>query len=141
MITNLQNFKLDLKHFYEVVTPATHLEFQRRIVIKLHQLIVFRNSQMPNHPVDTGWARANWGVSLGKPKTSPIGTYPGQGNKTTLSVFDLTGVIAAARPFGIIWVWNNVPYITKLENGHSTQAPSGMVEGALNDIQTFMNRL
>lgn len=130
---------MDLKKYYEIVMPNNHLELQKRLAVRLHQYIVFRNSQMPNHPVDTGWARANWGCSLGKPKTGTIGRYPGKGNTSNIPIFDLTSVLAKARPFGIIWIYNNVPYILELENGHSKQAPEGMLEGALNDLQIFVS--
>jgi hypothetical protein len=141
MITNLATFKMDLSNFYNVVTPRNHLRLQVRIAMRLHQLIVYKNSDMPNHPVDTGWARANWGGSLGTPITTVIGSYPGKGKRSGLPIFNLAGVLSQAKPFGIIWIYNNVPYICKLENGHSAQAPQGMVEGALHDLQTFINGL
>lgn len=140
MISNIAQFKLDLKRFYEVAVPQNHLRLQVTIATRLHQYIVVRNSQMPHHPVDTGWARANWAMSIGTPGTGVIGTYPGKGVKSSVApIFDLASVLSQAKPFGIIWIYNNVPYILALEDGHSSQAPTGMVEGALNDIQTFIN--
>jgi|SRR6185369_2949181 len=140
-IANLANFKMDLKRFYEVVTPKNHLRLQVNLAKRLHQLIVVRNSNMPNHPVDTGWARANWAMSIGSPGKGVIGSYPGKGVRANLPTFNIASVLAQAKPFGIIWVYNNVPYILALEDGHSTQAPNGMVEGALNDLQGYVNGL
>jgi len=139
MIKNIAAFKLDLKRFYEVVTPQNHLQLQIRIANKLQQGIVFKNSQMSNHPVDTGHARKNWSGSLGTPGTGVRGVYPGMGKSSNIAPFNFAALFARARPFGIIWIYNNVKYIVALENGHSKQAPQGMVEGALNDLQTFIN--
>lgn len=141
MISNLASFKMDLKRFHEVVVPQNHLKLQKRIAVRLHQLIVVKNSNMSRHPTDTAWAKRNWGCSLGTPGKGVIGSYPGKGNKTNIQPIDIQSILGGAKPFGIIWIYNNVPYIVKLENGHSKQAPAGMVEGALHDLQTFINAL
>lgn len=75
-------------------------------------------------PVDTGRARANWNVGAGRPdlrvdKSATRIKRPslkrGDGKK-------------------VIFITNNLPYINALENGHSTQAPNGMVQGTLNEL-------
>jgi hypothetical protein len=80
-------------------------------------------------PVDTGWARANWVVSIGTPHTGVVGSreavsqagqIAGQGR---LLVYRLNQ--------GQIWISNNVPYIGKLNEGHSKQAPAGYIEQAI----------
>lgn len=78
-------------------------------------------------PVDTGWARANWVVSLGVPQTSVVGSRDNvdqsaqqAGISTLLSMTSLGQ--------GPIYISNNVPYIQKLNDGHSGQAPAGFVQ-------------
>ena len=96
---------------------------------------------MEKHPVDTGWARANWAVFIGsEPPSQPIGTRPPEGTRINV-IQDPTAVLAATPQYPMIWVYNNVPYIEVLEDGHSKQAPSGMLEGALLDIQIYMNTM
>lgn len=144
MIKNLKEFKLDLKHFHEVVVPETHLELQKKIVITLHRYIVAGSPDgAPGTPVDWNWARANWAIAIGTeaPKNDPglRKRVPlKQDNKAALEAMK---ALANAKPFQILWVYNNVPYIEALEDGHSKQAPVGMVETALNSLQTVIDNL
>ena len=40
-----------------------------------------------------------------------------------------------------VWtIANNLPYVEALENGHSKQAPAGMVKLALLDVTTELQR-
>lgn len=80
-------------------------------------------------PVDTGWARANWQVSIGKPTSGPVGSREavntgavGDG-QSRLLVYTLNQ--------GDIWLGNHVPYIQVLNAGHSKQAPANFVERAI----------
>ena len=66
-------------------------------------------------PVDTGRARANW---QGTAKNLPVHVL---GQKFVLS--------------------NNLPYINKLEMGHSKQAPSGWVRKAVIRMQNKLRAL
>lgn len=81
-------------------------------------------------PVDTGWARANWIISIGQPHQNVAGSRDAisrgeQGNgQARLLVY--------RRNQGNIWISNNVPYIQALNDGHSKQAPAGYIEAAIN---------
>lgn len=72
-------------------------------------------------PVDTSFARSNWTPSVGAPAegTVPIGR----------------NLVAAAikyrLEFGSAFLTNNAKYIQRLNNGSSTQAPSGFVEQSI----------
>lgn len=95
-----------------------------------------RSNLTEDTPRDTGWARNNWVPSIGSP-------YEGGGGVTSPEPSD----VAAARSAGDrgqalvlatytlgrgkVFVSNNVPYITRLNNGSSTQAPSGFVQAAI----------
>lgn len=72
-------------------------------------------------PKDTGAAQGNWQASVGQPKTG---------------ILDRTGADAAMADVAanvpdeagsVVYLSNNLPYIQKLEYGHSDQAPQGMV--------------
>lgn len=87
-------------------------------------------------PVDTGYVRSRWIVSLGAPITEVDGA--------TVRSIDIGEEIAAAisasqglkeirkwRGQGSIFINNPVHYAFYLENGSSEQAPQGMLEEAV----------
>lgn len=85
-------------------------------------------------PVDTGRARANWQASLNNPLTAQIaiqdvskkdsGFVPARQN-------DALKAISAYKLADTILISNNLPYIRKLNEGSSQQAPAGFVDAAL----------
>lgn len=86
-------------------------------------------------PVDIGWARANWVPNLGGPymgnseppdKPSPADTLTQESGLSQVLAFKLAD--------GAIFVSNRVPYIQKLNDGWSDQAPAGFVEAAVDKV-------
>lgn len=86
-------------------------------------------------PVDTGWARSNWLPSVGVPRKETVGE-PGSLNQAAAQ-FGQAEVAGWQITSGPIYITNNVPYISRLNAGSSTQAPSGFVEGV---VQAETNR-
>jgi hypothetical protein len=95
-------------------------------------------------PVDTGRARSNWIVSLGIPETEVREPYKphapgskgggagtGEGANAQEALTQGAGVIARRRQGQSIHITNNVPYITKLDAGHSKQAPANFVRRSI----------
>lgn len=82
-----------------------------------------------------GRFRGNWQVSFDAPTTDETGRIDKTGNLTkaagnyTLSLFKV-GMKA-------IYFCNNVPYAYRLEMGHSSQAPEGMVRISAAEFQRF----
>lgn len=82
-----------------------------------------------------GRFRGNWQVSFDAPTTDETGRVDKTGNLTkaagnyTLSLFKV-GMKA-------IYFCNNVPYAYRLEMGHSSQAPGGMVRLTAAEFQRF----
>ena len=80
-------------------------------------------------PVDTGRARGNWNVSVGRVDTRVREiNFPDQNGalsegQAQLQAWRLGG--------GIIFIANSLPYILPLENGSSAKAPNGMMQHAL----------
>ena len=79
-------------------------------------------------PVDTGRAKGNWFVSTGAPNRSVdkerrAGQANSQGQQVILS--------AEKEDFPTITISNNLPYIQRLNDGHSTQAPKKFVESEI----------
>jgi hypothetical protein len=91
-------------------------------------------------PVDTGRARSNWHVSLNAPNLATKEPYaPGvkgsTGKQNAGAAVEAGAVtISDAPAYGSIWISNGLPYIGKLESGHSGQAPSGMVAITLDRV-------
>jgi hypothetical protein len=78
-------------------------------------------------PVDTGLARGGWSVGIGASRDSGIRLDP----TGSAAIGNGTGVISRAVGLQDIYVSNNIEYIGPLEHGSSMQAPSGMVQQAL----------
>jgi len=88
-------------------------------------------------PVDTGRARSNWLLSLGGPSTSEIEAYAqGKGGSSgtanaNAAMAQAQAAVQARRPEQDVYISNNVPYIGRLNDGWSAQAPAGFVQAAV----------
>lgn len=90
-------------------------------------------------PVDTGRARSNWQVELNGPAEGVRDAYaPGEGGSTggpNAREAIAQGRAAIAQYRGgdnaSIHITNNLPYIGRLNEGSSAQAPAGFVESAV----------
>ena len=75
-----------------------------------------------------GRARANWIPTLSVPATAEVDRK----DKTGAATIALLAPVAADFRLGqTIWLSSNIPYIQRLNDGHSTQAPAGFVELAI----------
>ena len=77
-------------------------------------------------PVDTGRARSNWLVSLGSPATHTV-----LSSSIQAAFGQAQGAVAGYKQ-GDIHITNNLPYIGRLNDGYSKQAPANFVEDAVN---------
>ena len=97
---------------------------QKRVAVDLTRNLVL------NTPVDTGRARANWIVTVGKP------------SNRTLQITDKTGskTVAKAEKINIpaegdlIFISNNLPYIVYLDKGTDKMAPFNIVQRSLKAV-------
>ena len=82
-------------------------------------------------PVDTGRARGNWfaGVNVSNRSID-------QERKAVQAIQQGLSVIATAKPLNYpeIVISNNLPYIEKLNEGHSTQSPIKFVEKEIDRV-------
>lgn len=121
------SFTLDLSRFCKKADVEVHTVI-RKIAFEAFKRVVLRT------PVDTGRARANWGVTIGRmSQFTTEGTDKG-GGKTLQAAME--GVNAWSTD-GSIFLTNNLPYISALEFGHSGQAPQGMVRVTLAEMQAW----
>ena len=90
-------------------------------------------------PVDTGWARANWVPSIGFPRLEPATDSPTVAivpPQVIVQKAATAGIFAYRLEQGSVFVTNNVPYIVELNDGKSTQAPTGFVQAAIRKAVT-----
>ena len=86
-------------------------------------------------PVDTGWARANWVPNIGQAFNGTAGSREAA-ESGSVSLSEQQGGIANVTiryrlQSGPIYISNNVPYITQLNEGTSAQAPAGFVQAGI----------
>jgi len=120
-----RQFALDLKNFGLVTRRQARVIFQK-IAIDLDSRIVLGT------PVDEGTARGNWFPSLNNPSSEVDERSVDKTGSTTINAAVKTATTAELGD--TIWLTNNLPYILPLENGHSGQAPDGMVDINLNAV-------
>ncbi len=87
-------------------------------------------------PVDTGRAKGNWFVSTGTPNRSKddgrrAGQALSQGRAVIISAED--------EKYPIITISNNLPYIQRLNDEWSEQAPKKFVEAEIQRVTTASN--
>ena len=114
------SFDSDLNRFIEKTGLETDIVI-RKIVFDAHKMVSLKT------PVKTGRARGNWNVSVSsidrsvdlnkKGYKSPT-QRKGDGLKTN-------------------YIVNSLPYIRRLEYGHSKQAPNGMVRVTVNELRSY----
>jgi hypothetical protein len=99
-------------------------------------------------PVDTGYSRRNWQVSVDPPPTDAIGSPPkkkaGEHLEVLPPLYDPNGAntaIPIAKDVTQVWIVNNVEYAQRLEEGWSKQAPQGAVRIALASAQAEMSAI
>lgn len=119
---NAKNFNVSLDNFRGDTLEAVTKK-KRLIGLKVLRGVVLKT------PVDTGRARSNWQLSINIPKTDVKKTT----NNT--AVADGNNTLRTIKLGEDIYITNNLPYIGRLERGHSKQAPRGMVALTLAEIE------
>lgn len=92
-------------------------------------------------PVDEGTARANWNTTVGAPNTAADETKTIEDTGAALETGASTIAGASPAQGDRIFVANGLPYIEALEHGHSRQAPNGMVDLTIAELQPLVDQL
>ena len=92
------------------------------------------NWKVPYKPKDYvgGRLRGNWQLTLNKAANNEVNATDDSGRETIAA-----GVVAASgsKIKDTIYLANNLPYAESVEDGSSTQAPSGMVKVTLDSFE------
>lgn len=129
MPNDYRSFSLQLDDFAAKVKIAPS-KVVKRIAFDLFGRIVVHT------PWLTGRARASWTIAVNDADrhvmspASPGTVYPG----ATAGFLDV-------KPGDSVVISNNLPYITALEDGHSTKAPAGMVKLSIEEVKANMATL
>lgn len=150
MAKGAAQFKKDLDQFVDEELVEKALKLQRDIMMDLLDKLVINTpvgerSRWQNNirrkargldPVPEGYvgghARKNWQVTLNRPAVKELKGEDKTGNRT-LQVGEQR--IAQIKEPTIAYISNLVPYIERLEQGHSTLQPNGFVKPSLQQIR------
>lgn len=91
--------------------------------------ISVNNNLVLSTPRDTGRAKGDWQVNFDTASGGNTGILDPTGQQT---INRNTGeIVSFSGEYKDIYIENNLPYIKKLNDGSSTQAPAGFVESAI----------
>lgn len=112
----MSDFALDISRFVKKANGNIDVVV-RKITFEVFSRVIRKT------PVDTGRARGNWIASADRPVLVAL-----DGAKSEQQALADAGSVALKQSAGgVVFLANNLPYIQRLENGWSDQAPAGMV--------------
>lgn len=104
----------------------------RKVLIEMCSRIIIRT------PVDEGRARGNWQPAIGAPPEGAIAINDKTGEAT---ISKATAQALKVKAGDVFVLANNLPYIKRLEEGHSKRAPDGMVALTVQEFQYIFKRM
>lgn len=124
--TNVSEFTRKITEFARTLPERDLVPFQQGIALRILRGVIFKT------PVKDGRARGGWQVGINEIPDGPTGLDPNGGETMAKGV----QVIGRLEPYGAIFISNPIEYIVPLENGHSKQAPGGMVALTLQEVSS-----
>jgi hypothetical protein len=131
---SVEEFNRELTQWATVHVPQRIRDVTVKLCLEALSRLVMKT------PVDTGRARGGWQVAIaGKGELVSVL----QGMAAERAALDPDGSVTISRgaaiinampDFAIIDIENNVHYILQLEDGHSGQAPSGMLSVTVEEL-------
>ena len=126
-MANAKHFSIDLTRWGVSLEKEQAPKFIRKIALDLLRKVTMKS------PVDTGRFRANWMVGIG-----------GADETTTDSTVNdamMRGaiILSAYSDLKQIHLSNNLSYAAELEHGRSMQAPLGVAEISVEEIEAHFN--
>jgi hypothetical protein len=118
-------FALDISRFVAKANGNVDLVIKKITFDIFHRVIM-------KTPVLSGRARGNWAPSIGEPAAASNRPVDPSGSAT---IAEMSSVVNGQMTAGkIIFLTNTLPYILRLEDGYSQQAPVGMVYTTLREF-------
>lgn len=123
-------------------------ELDKFTSFKIRQLASEISSELTeNTPVDLGWARANWVANLNSPvvNTESLSKEDRKAKLNAQRARQSTAIVRIITTYtvnqGEIFISNGVPYILRLNEGSSKQAPRNFIQDAIRDAVKTVQRL
>ena len=115
----------------------------RKIALEMFRKIILKS------PVDTGRFRGNWQLAIG---SVPEGTLELDDKTGTATIAKGAATVMGINAGDTLYFANNLPYARRLEeggymagpkvvNGHSSQAPNGMVALTIQEFQSIVSAI
>ena len=123
-------FALDISKWIEKAKGRETIVV-RKVALDIFRRVILRT------PVDTGRARGNWQCAIEDIPTAALATVDPDGGATVASAAD---IVQSMKAGDRIFLVNNVVYILSLEDGHSKQAPAGMVGITLTEFGAVVDQ-
>ena len=132
MSTNLQNFNKALENAATKIRGDMQ-KFHKQVCLEVLKRIVYRT------PVDTGRARGNWQVEIGRPASGILEVGGNENSMADLAMRNGISKLGDIPPFSLVHITNNLDYIYYLEyDKRSSQFPEGMVEITLTELAEWL---
>lgn len=128
-------FEIQLEQFHDKVNER--LDFiLRKVSFDLLRAVVLLT------PVDTGRARASWGLGIDSPSADMVGEVAKLSKEAASRMaFNNAQRVVEEVMFGdSVFITNPVEYIVFLEGGSSKQAPQGMVKKSLRRFPSIVEK-
>ena len=109
-------------------------KFYRQVCLEVLKRIVLRT------PVDTGRARGNWQLEIGRAASGVLSVEGSAGSMADMAISSGITKLAQIPPFSLVHITNNLEYIYYLEyEKRSQQFPEGMVEITLTEMTMWLS--
>lgn len=128
-----------------LILDAPIREFAKRINLSIAMVVERITLDLWNKitlrtPVDTGAARRSWQLGIGQPDTNVpasnakgTGAYKNDSTPPTNPRLDLPSAVIDGTK--TVFITSSLGYIEALEEGNSKQAPAGMVQISIAEVQ------
>lgn len=115
-------------------------ELVQNVAFEIAENVIVGGRYSPGTPIDTGWARASWWVSVGDPGTPHQNSVNIEGKQVQPDPASVAPA-ATAKAGDTVWLLSNTEYMPVLEYGWSQQAPQGMIRITLANGQAIVDEV
>ncbi len=116
-----------IRRFADKSEVRADLAFRKMVLLVFSEIII-------RSPVDTGRFRSNWFTTIRQPSKRVTDA------KRRDPLPPVKRAVEGSNKFGRYFLTNNLPYAQALENGHSGQAPRGMVRIAMRKASSHLKQ-
>lgn len=124
-------FAIQLNEAYKTEVEGNVLAVTKKLALEALLRVIQKS------PVLLGRFRGNWQLAIGVRPDGTVEAVDPNGSATQSKGLRTLGEM---RPFEKVFLVNNLPYAGEIENGHSQQAPSGVVAVTVAELSAFFSQ-